>query len=326
MLFACPLLFSVEGDFGLTPRYHPVSSVIGQTHLSHSKEKAIVMKKVLSFTSLPLLVLALLLLGACNQSNSDKDAEAKTDSATTTEQSTASETSSASLDTDTKKISYIFGLNMGRQFSSQDIDIDTGSFVAGINAAINDTPPTLSEEEIRDTMMAFQQQMQAKQQAQQQEMLAEKEAAASANKEVGAKFLEENAKKEGVVALSSGLQYEVIEEGTGAKPNATDTVTVHYRGTLIDGTEFDSSYTRGQPATFALNAVIPGWTEGLQLMPEGSKWKLYVPSDLGYGEGGTGGTIGPNATLVFDIELLQVGTDKDKPAADKTSEAPAKTE
>jgi len=125
--------------------------------------------------------------------------------------------------------------------------------------------------------------------------------------EQGKQFLEENGKKEGVHTLPDGLQYKVLKEGTGKKPQAADTVSVHYKGTLIDGTEFDSSYKRGQPAEFPVNRVIKGWTEALQLMPEGSKWMLYIPSRLAYGERGTpGGPIGPNETLIFEVELLKI--------------------
>jgi FKBP-type peptidyl-prolyl cis-trans isomerase FklB len=128
--------------------------------------------------------------------------------------------------------------------------------------------------------------------------------AAEKNKKDGAAFLAENKKKEGVVTLPSGLQYKIITQGTGNTPKATDTVTVNYRGSLVDGTEFDSSYKRGQPATFPVNGVIKGWTEALQLMKEGAKWQLFIPSDLAYGEKGAGNVIGPNATLIFDVELI----------------------
>jgi FKBP-type peptidyl-prolyl cis-trans isomerase FklB len=140
----------------------------------------------------------------------------------------------------------------------------------------------------------------------QKEMMAKQQAMADKNKKEGEAFLAENKKKEGVKTLPSGVQYKVIKAGTGKKPKLTDTVTVHYRGTLIDGTEFDSSYKRGQPASFQVSGVIPGWTEALQLMGEGAKWQLFVPSNLAYGERGTGGPIGPNATLIFEVELISV--------------------
>jgi len=132
------------------------------------------------------------------------------------------------------------------------------------------------------------------------------------NRKEGEAFLAANKKKEGVKTLASGLQYKVIKPGTGKKPKSTDTVTTHYRGTLIDGTEFDSSYNRGQPATFPVHGVIPGWTEALQLMEEGAKWQLFIPSKLGYGERGAGQAIGPNATLIFEVELVSVQEKKEE--------------
>jgi FKBP-type peptidyl-prolyl cis-trans isomerase FklB len=157
----------------------------------------------------------------------------------------------------------------------------------------------LSEQEIRETMAVFQKEMMAR-----QEELSKK--LGEKNKKEGDVFLAENKKKDGVKTLPSGLQYKVVKAGTGKKPKLTDTVTTHYRGTLIDGTEFDSSYRRGQPATFPVNGVIPGWTEALQLMEEGAKWELFIPSNLAYGERGAGRDIGPHATLIFDIELITI--------------------
>jgi FKBP-type peptidyl-prolyl cis-trans isomerase FklB len=140
----------------------------------------------------------------------------------------------------------------------------------------------------------------------QKEVMAKQAEVAKKNKAEGEAFLAENKKKEGVKTTASGLQYKVIKPGKGKKPKSSDTVTVNYRGTLIDGTEFDSSYKRGQPATFQVSGVIPGWTEGLQLMEEGAKWQLFIPSNLAYGERGAGGVIGPNATLIFEVELLSI--------------------
>ena len=139
-----------------------------------------------------------------------------------------------------------------------------------------------------------------------EEQAANTQALAEANAAAGAAFLEENAAREGVMTTESGLQYEVVEAGDGASPSAEDSVEVHYRGTLIDGTEFDSSYARGEPVTFGVTQVIPGWTEALQLMQVGSKYKLFIPSELAYGPGGAGGRIGPNSTLIFDVELLSI--------------------
>lgn len=210
------------------------------------------------------------------------------------------------LSTQAQKVSYILGMNIGSQFKANQVPLDESSFVAGIKTAVDGSEPKLTKEDIQQTMQAFQTEMQKKQEEAQKAEQAATAAAAETNKQAGEKFLADNKAKPGVVTTASGLQYKVLTEGKGAKPKATDTITVNYRGTLIDGTEFDSSYKRNEPATFALNAVIPGWIEGLQLMPEGSKWEIYVPAELAYGAGGTGGPIGPNATLIFEVELMKI--------------------
>ena len=166
-----------------------------------------------------------------------------------------------------------------------------------------DKESRLTEEEIRDTIAKLQTRSQEKQKA-------EQDAATEKNKAAGAAYLAENGKKEGVVTTESGLQYKQVTAGDGAKPAAEDTVTVHYKGTLIDGTVFDSSYDRGEPIEFPVNGVIKGWTEALLMMKAGAKWKLFIPSDLAYGERGAGGSIPPSATLIFEIELLEVINDK----------------
>jgi len=186
------------------------------------------------------------------------------------------------------KVSYIIGMNIGNDLKRQSIDISPKILAEGVQQALAGSKPLLTEQEIQETMMAFQKEMMAKQ------------------KERGDAFLAENKKKEGVKTLPSGLQYKVIKAGTGKKPKLNDTVMTHYRGTLIDGTEFDSSYKRGQPVSFLVSGVLPGWTEALQLMEEGAKWQLFIPSNLAYGERGAGGIIGPNATLVFEIELVSI--------------------
>lgn len=204
------------------------------------------------------------------------------------------------------KISYSIGVNIGndikRSFERQGVEVTPSILAKGIQDALSDSEKLMSDEEMMQLLKVFQQEMQEKMMAQS----AKKNASADANKEAGEAFLAKNRSREGVVSLPSGLQYEVIQAGTGKSPSATDTVEVHYKGTLIDGKEFDSSYKRGQPATFPVNGVIKGWTEALQLMKEGAKWKLYIPSDLAYGSRGAGSDIGPNSTLVFDVELLQV--------------------
>ena len=197
------------------------------------------------------------------------------------------------------KVSYIIGMEIGKNFKKQSIDIDPDILVKGIKDAISDGKPLLTEQEVQETMINFQKEMMAK-----QEELAKK--LGEKNKKEGEAFLAENKKKEGVKTLPSGLQYKVIKAGTGEKPKLTDTVMTQYRGTLIDGTEFDSSYRRGQPVSFPVTGVIPGWTEALQLMEEGAKWQLFIPPNLAYGERGAGRDIGPNATLIFEIELVSI--------------------
>ena len=197
--------------------------------------------------------------------------------------------------TQQEKISYIIGRDMAANLKKQGIDIEAEAFFKGLKEVIAGQPSSLSQQEIQMAMMALQQEMQQKQGAKGGE-----------NQKAGEAFLAENKNKEGVKTLPSGLQYQVLEEGTGKSPAASDKVTTHYHGTLIDGTVFDSSYERGQPATFPVNGAIAGWTEALQLMKEGAKWRLFIPSELAYGSQGAGDTIGPNTTLIFDVELISV--------------------
>ena len=203
------------------------------------------------------------------------------------------------LDTSKNRISYTIGVNIGQDFKSQKMDIDADVLLMGLKDSLAGKELQLTEEEMVSEIQAFQQEMQAR-------MAAEMEALVAKNRADGEAFLAENATREGVVVTESGLQYKVLEPGEGDSPQASDVVTVHYRGTLIDGTQFDSSYDRGQPATFPVSGVIAGWTEALQLMKPGSKWQLFIPSDLAYGERGAGQDIGPNATLLFDVELVSV--------------------
>jgi FKBP-type peptidyl-prolyl cis-trans isomerase FklB len=197
------------------------------------------------------------------------------------------------------QVSYILGYNLGTNLNDDPFEIDLDRFIKGFRDALEDAEPELTDAQMQEIMMAFQQRMLE----QEKERM---EAASGENAQEGAAFLDENGKRDGVETTASGLQYEVVEKGEGAKPGASDTVTVHYTGTLIDGTKFDSSHDRGQPATFPVNGVIPGWTEALQLMPVGSTWKLFIPSELAYGERGAGGVIGPNETLLFDVELISI--------------------
>jgi FKBP-type peptidyl-prolyl cis-trans isomerase FklB len=197
------------------------------------------------------------------------------------------------------KISYSIGTNIGKNLKRESVDINPDALVQGVKDALSGSKTLMTEQEIDETMMNFQKEIRAKQVARLKE-LGEK------NKKEGEAFLAENKKKEGVITLPSGLQYKIIKEGDGKVPKSTDTVTVHYRGALIDGTEFDSSYTRGQPANFPVKGVIAGMSEALQLMKVGSKWQLFIPSNLAYGERGAGDDIGPNATLIFDMELISI--------------------
>ena len=213
------------------------------------------------------------------------------------------------LKTQKDKVSYIIGLDIGKNLQRQAIEVDPEIVTQGIKDAISGGKTALSEEEIKETMTAFQKEMMAKQQAI-NKTVGEK------NKREGEAFLAENKGKEGVKTLPSGLQYKSLKEGSGRTPQATDTVTVQHRGTLTDGTEFDSSYSRGKPESFPVNRVIPGWSEALQHMKEGSKWQLFIPPELGYGERGQG-PIPPNSVLVFEVELHSVGESAAPQAANK---------
>jgi FKBP-type peptidyl-prolyl cis-trans isomerase FklB len=220
------------------------------------------------------------------------------------------------LKTQKDKASYAIGLNIGKSMHKDSVDVDTAILLRGLKDGMAGAKPLLTDDEARAVMVALQTDLRKKQE---EKMLVQGEA----NKKAGETFLAENKTKDGVVTLPSGLQYKILTEGTGPKPAPTDTVVCNYKGTLLDNTEFDSSYKRGQPATFPVSGVIKGWTEALQLMPVGSKWQLFIPSDLAYGaRGGPGGGIGPNATLVFEVELMsiqpkaEVQTPKSNPSPD----------
>jgi len=212
----------------------------------------------------------------------------------------AATTPPAKLKLLTKKdsLSYAIGFAMASNLKQQNISVNAATFSRAIKDALNNQPLSLDEASIQGVLQQFQQEMQAKANA-------EKSKEGAVNKVMGEKFLTENKTKTGVVTLPSGLQYQIIKEGTGAKPGPTDQVKTHYHGTLIDGKVFDSSVDRGEPVTFGVNQVIKGWTEALQLMPVGSKWKLFIPSDLAYGEFGPP-SIGPSQTLIFDVELISI--------------------
>jgi FKBP-type peptidyl-prolyl cis-trans isomerase len=201
------------------------------------------------------------------------------------------------LKDDKAKESYSVGYQFGQNLKKLETDLDAEVLSAAIRDALSGKESRLSDEEMRAAVASLQEKTVAAMQA----SIKEK---AQKNLAEGEKFLAENKTKEGVKTTDSGLQYKVLEEGEGPTPKAGDTVTVHYRGTFVDGTEFDSSYQRGEPATFPLTGVIPGWTEALQLMKKGSKWVLYIPADLAYGERGAGNRIPPNSTLIFEVEMI----------------------
>lgn len=230
-------------------------------------------------------VAASVMLSACNQSD---NASAK-----------------AALDTDLQKVSYGIAHNIASNFVEQDIELDAKAFQKGLEDGLASKEPVVSQEALMAAMQNFQQQQMEKQQAEHQQL-------EDANQKEAEAFFADNAKKEGVQATESGLQYKVLSaSGNDQKPGVDDTVVVHYRGTLLNGEEFDSSYSRNEPASFVLSHVIPGWTEALQLMNVGDKFEIYIPSDLAYGAGGAGPKIGPNAALIFEVELLDINPSDD---------------
>jgi len=229
------------------------------------------------------LILLLAGLGACQKAGDNAIKPLKADE----------------LNTQKKKVSYAIGLDIGKNFKARAMDVDLDILFQGLRDSQKSDKPLLGDEEIQKVMTQFQQDMMKAEQAKRMTQ-------GQGNKAKEENFLKENAQKPGVKVTASGLQYKVITEGTGPLPKESDTVKVHYRGTLLDGTEFDSSYKRNQPAVFPLKGVIKGWTEALQLMKVGSKYQIFLPSSLAYGENGAGQIIGPNATLIFDVELLAI--------------------
>ncbi len=258
-------------------------------------------------------LLGLTLVTSCGEVVSDNKVAAVAATATAAVQpaAAASVAVASKLETEKQKVSYAIGSQLGAQLKRDELDLDLKIFTQAIEDAMQGKPSMMEPAEMMQTMQEFQKRKQA-------EMQEKRQGLAKENKEQGDKFLADNAKKEGIVTTTTGLQYKVLTEGHGPKPAKEATVEVHYRGTLINGEEFDSSYKRGQPATFPINRVIPGWTEALQLMPEGSKWQLFIPASLAYGPGGTG-KIGPNATLLFEVELLRAAVAEEKPAAAATT-------
>ncbi len=234
-----------------------------------------------------LSTLAIALIGitmaGCNEDKTAKTKTAETPALTTQEQ----------------KVGYAIGAQIGAQLAMTKDDIDSKALISGLTDAMDGAALKLTDPQMQEAKMAFQKSVQEKAQKEMMKL-------AETNKAEGEKFLAENKTKEGVVTLPSGLQYKIVQAGTGATPTATDTVVTHYTGTLLNGKVFDSSVQRGEPATFPVNGVIPGWTEALQHMKVGGKWQLFIPADLAYGERGAGQMIAPNSTLIFDIELLEI--------------------
>jgi len=268
----------------------------------------------LSVTAAAWLTVGILLLGSSvaqqtPASTANPASTAKTTTSTTAKPHTATaakSTAPLTLTTQKDKVSYAIGMNMGESMKRDSLDLDPNIVLRGFKDATAGGKMLMTDEEMKVVLTNLRTEMVKKQQAEAQRV-------GETNKQAGQQFLAANKAKEGVVTLPSGLQYKILKEGTGPKPAATDTVVCQYRGTLLDGTEFDSSYKRGQPATFPVDKVIKGWTEALQLMPVGSKWQVFVPSDLAYGDRSPGPEIGPNATLIFEIDLMSI-QDKDKKA------------
>jgi FKBP-type peptidyl-prolyl cis-trans isomerase len=263
------------------------------------------MQKTLNLAITPLAVVTMLagsLLAQQTPAATTPPAAPAAKAATATKPKTATAAKTATpltLKTEKEKFSYALGMNIGTGMKRQSVAVDPAILARGLKDSLAGGKTLMTEDEARATLKQMQDEMRQKQQAKAQEE-------GAANKKVGDAFLAANKSKEGVVTLPSGLQYKILKEGTGPKPASSDSVVCNYKGTLIDGKEFDSSYKRGQPATFPVTGVIKGWTEALQLMPVGSKWQLFVPSDLAYGERGAGADIGPGATLIFEVELMSI--------------------
>jgi FKBP-type peptidyl-prolyl cis-trans isomerase len=257
-------------------------------------------------------ILALLVIATAVRAEDSKPSASPAASASPS--ASASAESNESLKDDKDKLSYSVGGDIGRTIQRLNVDLSQGPLTQGILDVLGNRPMALSDDELQQRLQAFQQKLAQKQEEALAQKQQEMKSSAEKNKAEGKKFLEENAKKDGVTTLPDGLQYKVIKQGSGEKPKATDVVEVNYRGTFIDGKEFDSSEKNGGPVSFPVNEVIKGWSEALTLMPIGSKWQLFIPSDLAYGDEGEGDDIQPGSTLVFDVELLGVKKEEAQPA------------
>jgi FKBP-type peptidyl-prolyl cis-trans isomerase FklB len=258
--------------------------------------------------ALSLLAAGILILGDASAQTTPpaKTPASPTATAKARRPTTAKSVAAPPLLTQKDKFSYALGMNLGTTLHRQSVPVDPNILARGLKDALAGGKTQLTEEQAKATLMEVQTEMRQKQQEQMQQ-------AGEANKKEGEAFLAANKSKDGVVTLPSGLQYKILTQGKGPKPAASDSVVCNYRGTLIDGTEFDSSYKRGEPATFPVSGVIKGWTEALQLMPVGSKWQLFVPSDLAYGDRAPGPEISPGSTLIFEVELLSIQDKSQKP-------------
>jgi FKBP-type peptidyl-prolyl cis-trans isomerase FklB len=250
------------------------------------------------------LAAGMLLLGNAYSQQTPAAKTPAAPAATTRRAPAAKSPLAAPLTTQKDKFSYALGMDLGTNLRKQSVPVDPTILARGMKDALAGGKTALTDDQAKAVLMEVQNDMRKKQQAQMQQ-------AGEANRKEGEAFLEANKSKDGVVALPSGLQYKILTQGTGPKPAASDSVVCNYRGTLINGTEFDSSYKRGEPATFPVSGVIKGWTEALQLMPVGSKWQLFIPSDLAYGERAPGPEIAPNSTLIFEVELLSIQAKSD---------------
>jgi FKBP-type peptidyl-prolyl cis-trans isomerase len=272
------------------------------------------MERNMKMYLLPLALVSVVALQACDQTTPTTPPPAPAEKPAAAAEAAAP--AAAELTTTEQRLSYGIAYGLGQRMKADGVPLDASSFGLGLSDALDGKDSRMTQEEIAAEMESYQEQANAENEAAQAVLIEANEAASAA-------FLAANAAEEGVVTTESGLQYQVITEGTGPKPSADDTVEVHYRGTLTDGTEFDSSYSRGETVTFGVGQVIPGWTEALQLMPVGSKWKLAIPSDLAYGAGGAGQVIGPNAALVFEVELVGIPSEADAADSDAAAEPAA---